>query len=419
MKLNKIILLLLPLVALTYCDKDPSLEGNPPADNLVKIDTFTFEAYSLPHTANNALNQTNVPLGVVSDASFGKRTASYFTQFLLTTASYELGANAVLDSAVLEIAISGKFGPMQQPVTYNVYEMTEALDNNNTYTSETNIAYNNTVIGSVNYTYNEDETLLRIPISSTFANNLFSQFGTSTMQSNTNLLSFLKGLYIAPDNTTGGDGHIKLNPTNENTGLKLYFTSDSPTDSIYRFAITTQALRVNHYEKDLAGSAVENAFNNTTNNDEELYVAGLDISKARISIPDLSFLQGKIINQATLTIAQTDYNASVNNDYDVPVYLLLYGEIDNDSTQYLLSDYSLNDPTSYGGTPVLKEVNGVVTNTYTYKIPRFIQRVVNEETEIQYLVLQSVNFNSGERIILGGGNNPNFPIKLEILYTKE
>ncbi|MEZ4930057.1 MAG: hypothetical protein R2777_08625, partial [Chitinophagales bacterium] len=184
------------------------------------------------------------------------------------------------------------------------------------------------------------------------------------------------------------------------------------------FAITTTSLRVNHYEKDLAGSEVQVAFDDATNNDEELYVAGLFVSKARILIPDLSFLQGKVINQAKLTFAQTDYGSNANTDYDEPVYLLLYGEKDNDSTEYLLSDYSVNTPTQYGGTAVLKEVNGVVTNTYSYNIPRFIQRVVNGETELQYFVLQSVNYNTGERIKLGGGNHPNFPIKLEILYTK-
>ena len=418
MKLNRLILLLLPLVTLTFCDKDPNIQGDPDSDNLAKIDTLVLEGYSLPHEVDNALNQSNVPLGVVNDATFGKREASYYAQLLLTQSSYELGANAVLDSAVLEIALKGKFGPMQQAVTFNVHEMTEALDNNNTYTSETNIAYDNTVIGTVNYIYNENNATLRIPINSAFANDLFSQFGTSTMESNTNLLSYLKGIYITPDNTTGGDGHLKLDPTNANSGLKLYFTSDSPNDSLYRFAITTTSLRVNHYEKDLAGSEVQVAFDDATDNDEELYVAGLFVSKARILIPDLSFLQGKIINQAKLTFAQTDYGSNDNTDYDEPVYLLLYGEKDNDSTEYLLSDYSVNTPTQYGGTAVLKEVNGVVTNTYSYNIPRFIQRVVNGETELQYFVLQSVNYNTGERIKLGGGNHPNFPIKLEILYTK-
>lgn len=418
MKLNRLILLLLPLVTLTFCEKDTNIQGEPDSDNLVKIDTLVLDGYSLPHEAVNSLNQTNVPLGVVNDATFGKREASYYAQLLLTQSSYELGANAVLDSAVLEIALSGKFGPMQQAVTFNVYELSEVLDNNNTYTSETNIAYDNTIIGTVNYTYNENDATLRIPINSAFANDLFSQFGTSTMESNTNLLSYLKGIYIAPDNTTGGDGHLKLNPTNANSGLKLYFTSDSPNDSLYRFAITTTSLRVNHYEKDLTGSEVQVAFDDATNNDEELYVAGLFVSRARILIPDLSFLQGKVINQAKITFAQTDYGSNNNTDYDEPVYLLLYGEKDNDSTQYLLSDYSVNTPTQYGGTAVLKEVNGVVTNTYSYNIPRFIQRVVNGETELQYFVLQSVNYNSGERIKLGGGNHPNFPIKLEILYTK-
>lgn len=418
MKLNKLILLLLPLVTLTFCEKDTNIEGDPNNDNLGKIDSLVLVSYSIPFEEEEALNQTNVPLGVIEDPTFGKRYASYYTQLLLTQASYELGTNAVLDSAFLEIEISDKFGPMQQAVTFNVYELTEALDNNNDYTSTTNIAYNSTVIGTVNYTYDENNSTLRIPINSTFASNLFGQFGTSTMESNTNLLSFFKGIYIAPNNATGGDGHLKLDPTDDNSGLKLYFTSDSPNDSMYRFAITTTALRVNHYEIDLAGSEVQTALDDASNNDEELYVAGLNVSKARIAIPDLSFLQGKVINQAKLTFAQTDYGSSLNTDYEVPAYLFLYGEIDSDSSQYLLPDYSVNNPTLYGGLVELEEINGVVTNTYSYKIPRFIQRVVNEETELDYLVIQSVNYNTGERIKLGGGNHPNFPVKLEILYTK-
>jgi len=63
-------------------------------------------------------------------------------------------------------------------------------------------------------------------------------------------------------------------------------------------------------------------------------------------------------------------------------------------------------------------LNGNPTIQYAYNLPRFIQRYVNGDTEISSLNIEVLNFNNGNRVKLGGGISPDFPITLEILYSK-
>lgn len=415
-KLSRLLMLLLPLFFMANCEKDPSLSGNPGNDNLAKLDSTVFVAYTLADEARDALNEGDVVLGRLDDPRYGATLASFYSQFRLTTTAFTPGANAVLDSAVLVLQVEDAYGPLTNAMNVEVYRLTEAIVSATTYPSDQALSTDATLLGGLNgFVYN-DESAIRVPLTQTFGNELFSLFGTSTTESNDNFLSYLNGLHVTLDPNSGGDGLIDLNITL--CTIQLYFRSDVATDSLYSFVIDEQTLRVNHYETDLTGSEVETAINDPSDNDESLLIGGLQVSKGKIVLPDLSVLQGSIINQAKLSFYQADYGSSLNTDYALPEFLLLTGSKDNDTIVYFLSDYSTSSPTAYGGTPKLINYNGTPTFEYSYTIPLFIQRVVNQETEITSLNIEVLNFNNGNSVKLGGGTHPDFPIKLEILYTK-
>lgn len=408
----------LPLLFLANCEKEPSLDGESSGDKLERVDSLQVVAYTESGTPRDALNEGDVVLGKLTDPRFGESVASFYTQLRLTTNSFIPGANPILDSAFLEIRIESVFGPLDIPLDIEIYELTEEIALTSSYNSNTDLAVGSTLLGSLNgFVYN-NETFLRIPITTAFYNDLFSQFGTTTTVSNDNFQDYLQGLYVTINPTSGGDGLIDLDLPSELSLLNLYFRTDNAIDSVYSFVMDVQALKVNNYKHDVAGSELSAALNDVTNNDESILLGGLSLSNGIVELPDLTFLQGSIINQARLTFYQTDFSAPENTNYAIPEFLLLTGGKDNDTVQYFLSDYVANDPSSYGGVPELTNVNSNPTYAYSYQLPRFIQRVVNQETDISYLNIEVLNFNNGNRIKLGGGNHPTFPVTLEILYTK-
>ena len=99
-QLNKLFLIL-PLVLLSFCAKDPILDGDNLGGNLLKSDSTVFEAYTVLETPSNAFNQNDVVLGKLNDADFGNVLSSFYAQLNLSTNSFLPGENALVDSAVL------------------------------------------------------------------------------------------------------------------------------------------------------------------------------------------------------------------------------------------------------------------------------------------------------------------------------
>jgi len=418
MKLSKIVYFF-PLVFLAFCQKEPDLPGDASGDNLETIDSIEFVSYTVETTEKDALNETEIPLGKVVDARFGEALASFYAQLRLSINSFEPGDNASLDSISLVLKIDDVYGPMQTPIDIEVYRVTEDIDSTSSdYTPSTSFTTEASTIGSLSGFVYSGQEMVYIPINSTFGTELLNLFGSTTTESNDDFIDYLNGIYVKTTSTTGGDGHLSLDLTSDSTGLNLYFTSDDASDSLYTYVIDEQSSTVNKYEFDISGSELEQALNDDTNDDENLLLGGFNQSKAKIDLPDLSYLQGVVVNQATLSFYQTDYGDAINDDYDIPTYLFLSAGIEDDTLQYYLSDYTTSDPTYYGGEDELVEINGTITNSYSYKIPQFIQRVIDEETDMEFLTLEITNYNNGNKVKLGGAKHPTLPMKLEILYTK-
>lgn len=416
-KMNKFVFFFV-LIFFVSCEKDPGLTGDAVGGNLNTLDSLALTAYTIADDPKNALNEADVALGRLVDARFGESIASFYTQLRLSTTGFEPGTNPSLDSAVLVLDIEDTFGPLNNSIDFEVYRLSEALDAAANYTSSVDLSTDaNLVGGLVGFVFDEDSTL-RIPLTNTFGNELLNLFGSTSTENNDDFLSYLNGLYVTVESSSGGDGLFDLELTSDATSLLLYFNSDSPEDSLYTFNVGSQALRINKYQNDAFGSELEVQLNDLSNNDETLLIGGLQVSKSIVNLPDLSVLEGMVINQAKLSFFQSDYGDPINTDYENPEFLLLTGGKTTDSIQYFLSDYSTSNPTAYGGTPELIDVNGNATFTFSYNIPRFIQRYVNGETDISFLNLEVVNYNNGNRVKLGGGNHPIFPLTLEILYTK-
>ena len=126
------LLLLYILTHLTSCKKDPYTLGLsllPPTDTLtVKTsDTATIIAYSVIQDSIRSDKTTTNMLGSLYDPVFGLTTASFCTQFLLSSEGTDFGINPVLDSVVLMLKYNSLYGDSNALQRVRVYELDEDI----------------------------------------------------------------------------------------------------------------------------------------------------------------------------------------------------------------------------------------------------------------------------------------------------
>jgi hypothetical protein len=241
-KMNKFVFFFVSIFFVS-CEKDPGLTGDAVGGNLNTLDSLTLTAFTIADDPKNALNEGDVALGRLVDARFGESIASFYTQLRLSTTGFEPGTNPILDSAVLVLDIEDTFGPLNNSIDLEVYRLTEALDAATNYTSSADLSTDANLIGGlVGFVFDEDSNL-RIPLTNTFGNELLNLFGSTATENNDDFLSYLNGLYVTLEASSGGDGLFDVELTSDATRLLLYFNSDSPEDSLYTFNVGSQALR--------------------------------------------------------------------------------------------------------------------------------------------------------------------------------
>jgi hypothetical protein len=414
------LLLLLPVVFLASCDKDLELDDssmNPGGVlNLSTVDSLRIIAYTTPEIPLDGKNQSVTPLGSIQETRFGAMYASFYANLRLTTIGFAPAGNIVADSAFLILRYNATYGSKTQPLNIKVYELDEALVAANTYRNNTTLNTKSTPIGELNnFTIPADSGTIKIPLTMALAERLIGQFGTSVYASNDNFQNFFKGIYVTTQ-TSGGDGLAYLQLTNTQTMLRLHFTSSTVADSEYRLMIDNQATRVNRYTTDFEGSEVETAINISTGDDEDLYVSAFSGTKAIVKMPEMPMLENAIINNATLTFYQLDFQTPLSNDFPAPDNLFMFLNLP-DSSLALLPGVSLNNITDFGGLKRQTTVNGIATNEYTFNITKFLQDYIDGNAPSESIILSVLSVNSGARVKVGGGSHPYLPARLKVVYT--
>lgn len=409
----------LVLFVLVSCEKDLQLNDsvlNPGNElTLAVTDSTPLVAFTANEIARDGKNQSVTPLGRIVDDRFGSLSASFYANFRLTVIGFDPGANVTLDSAYLSLAYNQKYGPASSSFNIEVLELNESLVAANEYRNNSTLSTKPTIIGSLsNFTLDADSGVIKIPLTTTFAQSLVNLFGTGTLSSNDNFQNFFRGVHVRT--TGGGDALAYLQLTNTNTAINVFFTAPSSPDSLYRFLIDNQSTRVNKFERDFAGSEVEVFLNDNTNNDEVLFVSAFSGTKAVVEMPDLSFLGNAIINRAELSFYQVDLANPLATSFPAPDNLFLFLNL-SDSTINFLPGVSTSNLANFGGAKTSVTVNGISTNEYKFNVTRYLQEVIDGTAQSNSLVLSALAVNSGNRLKLGGGNHPDLPIKLKVVYT--
>lgn len=422
--MNKYSLFLLAnliILIATSCNKDAELIDDNPSNNQLTygvIDSFKVKSYTIKDNPSNGKNLNNVLLGASNDTRFGFYKAAFYAQFSLSQNDFDLGTNPILDSVVLVLDKSKHYGDLNALFNLDVYEINHNIDNVLTYDNTTVLNIKSSPLASFsNFQFDKNTEVMRLKLNNTFGTNLLNQFGTNTMLSSENFKTFFNGIYVTAT-ATNADGFVTLALKNDISKIELFYSSDTQTDTSYSFIVDNADVNINQYNTNITGSEASTAILDSDIDENISYISSMTAVKTVLEFPDLSSLEQTIINKADLTIYSADYGTLESIKLPEPENLFLFHNL-NDTSISFLPDFSLSNPSPFGGKKELVVVNGQNTYKYTFNITRYIQSLVNNSSESTSLYLSDILNNEGNRIKIGGGSNTTLPIKLEILYTQK
>lgn len=402
---------------------------------------------------------------ITNDPYFGTTTAAIFTELKPATFPYKLPAtfaNITLDSIVLVLSYKRLYGDSILPQKVNVYQVS-ATDtfrfDSSTCTTLTNDPL---LLGSATYIpknlkdsvkgFEENSANeLRMKLDNSFGEALLSQDSTNGFKSDSAFKDFFKGFAIMPDVNFGGNALTYYSLADTNTKLAVYFkyTADSKTDTtVINFRLTSTSATANSIVRNHAGAEIMSHLSHSPSGDDIIYIQTTPGTYAELKIPGLTGLSNRIIHRAELVMEQV-YSPDPTDKYFAPPNILYLEQKISDTTyKPIPCDFNTlsGQPNfgrfGFGGIrTTAKDFSGNTISTYTFTISRYVQKIVTKGINNYTLRLSAsdyiinrtpfsdecfqpvgpfnylINNVTVGRVKLGGGSNPNYKMRLHIIYS--
>jgi hypothetical protein len=430
------------------CHKSTQIGSNLLSDkswhNGIFTDTVKLHARPVREDSVLASSLSFYVLGSVNDPKFGTTTSGLFTQTILPSASLALGPIDSLrfDSLVLCLAYNSSsfpgtgFGPFTQNQTIKVYQVTDPMNSATIYYSNDKFNINPIPLGSRTFKPDFVDSItvghskrpnfpahIRVRLDSVFGKNLLAKSSNGYFTGQADFLTFLQGLYIAPDTTKGmSDGLMYVNPSNTPSGMVLYYRrihSNGTIDTLNTtFTIDNSCAKCNHFTHTYI-SGITKALNNPVS-DSILYIQGLGGINTALTLPPLSYFANKIISKAEVMITQVyDPNAS-DTLYFPPEQLFI---VKYDSLKHKIDLPDLNQSyLTYGGNlTYVYDAQHHKLAQYKISIAGYVQDLLfglNNQKYGLYITNELSNsLDLGRLVAYGNSKTSNFRLKFNFIYT--
>lgn len=425
---------------LTGCSDPTSLGSDLLEEDVADIDildTFTIQARTVPgeavatfspFTALNAYMVSNV-----NDPIFGTTVAETFIQPRLefTNPFFE---DAQADSIVLMLAFdtASFYGDLDQPYTLNIHRVTEFMDPNDTYFSDTTVQFDLNPLGSVTFTPGALDTVqyldyaqgvpipvtdvvMRATLDPNLARELIS-LDSSVYQSDTSFVRNFNGLALRAQGP--GSASISFDMLDNRSGMYLYYRRDTLFRQ-YRYTLGNFGTKIVRFEHDYSGSAVANALNSQPgDNDSLLYCQGMAGTNVAIRFPDLSDLDNVIVNSAELVVSSRVLPEDNPEHFEPAAQIVAFvrneeGELETLDDVVLATN---NIPQRFGGTPEKSDSGvGVV---YRFNVSTHLQGVIDGEQPEEIILSAFPRPESPGRVVLQNPATGADRIRLRLTVTK-
>lgn len=420
----------LPLIlALVQCqrpEQDLGLDLQPEGDllNVLHADTFTIRAFTYVEDSLRSDELSQSLAGNTVDNETGQIQASFFAQLRLNTPSVDFGTNPVCDSVILALKYTGQIWGPQVPQEFQVYELAEALDPQDTYfTNQSFEATGENLvmpgIGElpINLTKNPivgNDTVspqLRIPLDTEFGERLINA-GSSVYASNNEWLTYFKGIHVF--SATPNAAVINFDLVDVESRMRLHYHNDTDT-LFFDFVINSNSARSNRYSHAYGGLLAGLTKDNPIEGQQRTWVQGGARLKTRIELPHLMELNKqpeRVINKAELVLPVT--NPPNTRTPNVPLLFVLTETAEGNAVGL---PGQLSTTIDIGGN------YEPFANRYRFNITRWMQEYLNGNMAVNFLNIVSSNGGiTVGRIGLNGPeasqDDPEQNMRLIITYTQ-
>jgi hypothetical protein len=434
----------------------------PPVDGVITKDTvLQITTKNAGYDSTSVGISDNHVLGYVNDAVFGTTTASLNFQVAPPYADFSWGidkSNVVLDSVVLCFAYRGVWGDTTQPLRVHVYtmdpEVVFANDSSykNTRTFEKGPEISEFSSGTTIYPTTLDDidttegfykevttNQIRIRLSKTFGQQIVDLDSANAFINDSTFYDYLRGLIVEPETT--GHALLQVNLTDTTTHLSFYYHSKDLTDTLTRrFAPNDlTSASSNTILRNYQGTQIPSYIASTDSTDDQIFMQTTPGTYANINISAVLGLPNVIIHRAEILM----YQIPDGDNYLTPPNLFLAAykpdsiysfAIPNDVTFY---GTTISNLTQFGVYPRLNSNTGAYY--YSFDVSRYVQGIITRSDTLfnlrltapynQYIYTDqtytyavpiaapSLNTVGIGRIRLGGGNNPQYKMRLHIVYS--
>ncbi len=404
----------------------------------------------------------------------------YFFGNVSDTINPVLDPRTGFDSVVLCVTVNGYYGDTTIPQRFQVYRMSNATTNfrDSLYLAnfQPNAPYTQ-LLGQaivqpsrlrefVKFRNGKDSVnnQIRIPLNNAFLNELISQDSTENGLNNAYFNDslfkrFLTGLAVVSDASFGGNCLIYTSLTDSRTRMEIHYRRKNKnqvdtTFSAFRVSIGTiggsaASATANYFERNRSGAE----FPGSPLNDA-VYMQTTPGSFVHLNIPGLSTFENAVVHRAELVMEQIPFtaNPALDRQLETPAFLYLDLLDSTPAVKYKPIYFDLSPSVSYfpdnnlgffptggidfsyhGGFIRYKndQLTGLVHGYYNFNVSRYVQNLITRRGFNYTLRLQAPSvlnyygFNlafqnrlANGRVRLGGGNNPNYRMRLRIIYSK-
>jgi hypothetical protein len=403
---------------------DVGLEISPSSRVLIFHDSLTLlNSYTVAMEDLITTNPTNLILGYMIDTRLGVFQNNFMAEVKTLGRAVDFGENPVPDSVVLLLKYTSINGDTLTPQTISFYELNlekelDVINGKPNSDATVNQYYNpDKFLGSFTFTPPDTVTVMRFKLPYSLAERLIDtanfKYYDTVVYFNWNVF---RGIYAMAKPLTQGGGTCNFTYS-DSTMVQLYYHNDSLETASYTYNINTTT-KCNLFKRSLNPDI--NIVPYKTEPDSALqqnlcYVKSYNGCETRIDISGLKTWADSgyfAINKAFLTV-YADYTDTIEEQTYPPMSLGIYQLGDSYSIDSVLDYYSY----STGQWGVVGYDTSI--NAYNIKLTQQLYSTIQEGKDTLSLVLtSSTNKTAPNRMILKGARDSDFPMELNITYTK-
>ena len=447
MRLTSFVYAVALTVSVVSCS-DPTLVGGSLLEddkaNVGFSDTLSIVATSITndsirtYTPFTSSQLATYLLGNLNDPVFGRSTSTIYAQVYPESNNPRFSDSTMVDSIVLVLPYDiDNFYAKVAGETFDieVFQLAEALLEDNEYYSNQEAMVEPMSIGNAQAMVSTDslefidyegtDTVMvkfphyRIALDGAIAD-LLVGLDSTIYSSDSLFLDAFKGLQLK--SAADDMGMLSFDLLSPDAGIYLYYRDSingKPRRFLYDFDIQP-TVRFTNYKHDYAGAPVAQFLNKPELGDSLIFVQGMAGLETKLEIPNVTDLQGLVVNKAELEF----YVANIEGDENdfAPITQLILTAPNSDGTLVAIEDIeiilsqrrSLED--LFGGTPLLDPDGG--PTVYKMNISAHLQEVIDGSRSKTFYITPYRKAETASRSVLYGAKHPQYGIKLKLAFTR-